>query len=262
MLMTPAVADAQDSIAYPRSNNLKARVKATAEAVGGSDTVRVNYTVFNDWTSDQKIDLFVLTTGATPVGHIGTPGARLGWLSKYGIYQDSSTVRWFMAHDLGLIAPEDSAAPFYFSAVGLLGIVKFWARGFVPDLELPEDVAERMKAPLPIWRDSFQGWTIAVVPFPANMTALGLTQRLEALTNTACKDHLLFITESDICTNPSARQRLAEQAAQAGDVATACSHLGALIGEVDALPDTVIKPEGRALLRLNSQHFLRTHCST
>jgi hypothetical protein len=92
------------------------------------------------------------------------------------------------------------------------------------------------------------------------MTPLGPAVRLQEFVGMACGELILFITEPTICANPQARQHLARQAAQAGNVSAACSHLSTFINEVDALSHAAIRSEGRAIVRLNAQHFLCTHC--
>ncbi|MGH7469415.1 MAG: hypothetical protein ACRENP_15805, partial [Longimicrobiales bacterium] len=57
-----------------------------------------------------------------------------------------------------------------------------------------------------------------------------------------------------------AKQRAARRALERGDLPTACNNINALLNEVNALPDSKIRPEGRSLLRLNAQHLVRMHC--
>ena len=257
-LTQSAHASQQDSIPWPKADNLTTRVTAAGTPIAG-DTIRLDYTLANDNASAQRAQTFVVRTVVNTF-HVETPGMQLGWIYMGGVVQDSAAVLWLGGLGASQIVAGDSAAGFSYSAVGVIGIVRYYVRGFVPSPEFDDSVGVRIGRRPRIWNDSYKGWTIAVVPFPTNMTAFGLTARLEDLADMACAEPRFFITEPNICTSPQAKQRLAKQAAQAGNVSAACSHLTALISEVNGLSDAVIKPEGRALLVLNSQHFQRTHC--
>jgi hypothetical protein len=259
--INPSVAGGlQGSLPYPRSDKVKAVVWASAVALGG-DTIVVTHNFYNHGASEQKIEGIVIPTGLTPVS-VTTTRTELGWVPWSGIIADSVGMEWFSALDTGLVAVADTGPVFSHKAVGVLGIVKFYAQGYVP-APLSNDSLPYLYQPrLPIWLDSYKAETIAVVPFPTDMSPLGLAQRLVSLADTACAPFLdlQWVSDTQICNNSNADHRAAVQAIQAGNLALACTRMSDFVSKVDGLPNNKITSEGRALLRLNALHFRRTHC--
>ncbi|MGH7467925.1 MAG: hypothetical protein ACRENP_08055 [Longimicrobiales bacterium] len=235
---------------------MQTRLSAAAVASGG-DTICVTHTLYNDATSALRVETLAIPTPVKPIIMI-TPGMRKGWVRSAGIIADSVALEWFAATDSASVSAGDSAAPFAYSGVGVLGIVRYYVRGYVPPPPFDDSVPDLYKARLPIWEDSYRNWTIALRPFPTNMTPLGLVQRLESLTDEACS--LGWVAEPGICNSLEAKQRAARRAIERGDLPAACNNINALLNEVNGLPDSKIRPEGRSLLRLNAQHLVRMHC--
>jgi hypothetical protein len=86
MLACAPSANGQDSIPYPRANKLSTTVTAIATQLGG-DTIRVSHSVFNDQTSQQEAETFVILTSISPLSMI-TPGMRIGWVPHSGLMTD------------------------------------------------------------------------------------------------------------------------------------------------------------------------------
>ena len=254
----PVSAGQQDSIPYPRADSAKAVVSASATMLGG-DTIRVNHRLYNHGGSVQRIESFAITTAAKPISM--APGSRVGWIRSWEIVADSAAMLW-TAVESATVAVADSSPVLSHVSVGVVGIVTFYVRGYVPAPPFDDTIPDLYKARLTIWEDSYKAETIAVVPFPADMTALGLAQRLVALADTACAPFLdlQWVSDNQICNSSNAEHRLAVQAIQAGNLPLACTRMSDFVSRVDGLPDNKIKPEGRALLRLNALHFRRTHC--
>ena len=249
---------AQEPIQWPGANLLTVRVTAATTSIG-ADTFRITYVVYNAPHSQQKAELFFVRTNANPLGWIATPGMRLGWSGSGGPMSDSLGVTWFAAGHRGDIMPGDSAAPFAYTAVGELAISRFHVQGWVQPPELTDTTTRPIAARPRFWNDSYRGWTIAVVPL-GNMAAPNVAQRLAVATNQACGDPNL-INEATLCENLNSRPRLAARAVLENNLPGACDHLRALITEVAALADTVITPEGRALLTTRAQQFIGRHCT-
>ena len=251
--MKPIPAMAQELIPYPRANRLTARVAATAELLG-LDSMRVSHTLHNDKASYQRAHLLVVRTNAASAAQASGP-----WLYKTGTMQGWNAIAWVSTDSATDVAPADSVVGLSYEVVGEPDAVNYYVQGWVPPPELEPGVPNPYRPSLPVWQDSFSGWTLGAVPL-GNMGAPNLAERLVAATSKACADPD-FINEPTVCENPNSRPRLAERASLENNLPAACTNLEALIAEVAALSDAVITPEGRALLTIRAQQFIRRHCT-
>ena len=249
---------AQETIPWPPANLLTVRVSAITEPIAG-DTFRVTYTLYNSPSSQQKAELFFVRTDAKPLGWIATPGMRMGWLRPHvGQVADSLGVTWFAAGHRADVIPGDSAAPFAYTAVGEITVVRYYVQGWI-EPPVSDDSSTIVGLRPSFWEDNYKGWTIGVMP-AADLKPASMAARLVVATITACQEDVRFVRDPAICRDPNSRPRLAMQAAHDGKVPLACAHLRGLITDIEAMADTSIKPEGRALLTTRTQQFLRRHC--
>jgi hypothetical protein len=246
-----------DSIPNYREDRLWVGLTGTVSA-GSGDTIHVSYVLHNASLSKQDASALDILTAVQPAKII-TPGMRLGWTPQSGVLQDSNRIGWLGLGGEAQVAPGDSAAPFYYSAIGLLDIVPYYVHGYTPASTFAdEDEHELGEHGPPYWRDSFRDVTVGVVPLPTDRTPLFLARRLRSLTDEACR--LQWITAWKICGSVNAKHRAARKAAYAGDLSGACGHIRALRRELlDVFSDSMTW-EARSLVNLNAEHFLRTHC--
>ena len=167
-----------------KTENLHVRVNVAALDVRG-DTVRVAYTVTNAPTS--TADLFAFTVdAATHLVEIERPSR-------------SVAAHTLIAHDFGgrpvaswgfvdpTIAPAASAPSLAYRAIGLPGLVKYWATPYqAPDTIEAADVSSEELAAGPGASAADSGLTVGVVPFPADRSRSALLHRLTTMLDRVC----------------------------------------------------------------------------
>jgi hypothetical protein len=190
-------------------------VEPTAIAIRG-DSVRIVLDVRNRPTSER--DLFVFTVDApSPAVTVEQLGPPHFWdvdmAKEYGI----SVATWGFIEPQ--ITPGHASPPIAFSAVGLPGIVRYWAEPWVaPDTVDDGDVHVAAASPGPWNAAADSGVTLGIVPFPANRSRDALLERMKGLMEDACDRH--WIDNGGVCT--SLRVKLEHD------------DVGALLNELDA----------------------------
>jgi hypothetical protein len=246
----------QDSIPWPRADQMIIRVSASIAEVNG-DTIRAGYTLHNGAASAQSAETLVIRTDIAPLS-LRRP-SRIGWIATQGEIQDSTGIAWFGAGTAARVAPGDSLSGFEYTAAGIVAVVGYYVKGVVPSPVYDDSLPDLIKRPPPLWSNSIHGVTVGIIQPPAMESPMTMSQRLEAITDQACT--LGWISELGICTSLEAKQRVARRALERGDLPVACNNVNSFINEVSALAANKISPEGRSLLIVNARRFIAKYCS-
>jgi hypothetical protein len=96
--------------------------------------------------------------------------------------------------------PAGSSTPeLHFDAVGLPGIVTYWAGGvFV--FPSREETDNSSPDPDPLATEMINGKTVGVEPWPSDRTANGLIARLRRLTQRTCAAPLNWVNSASLCS--------------------------------------------------------------
>jgi hypothetical protein len=225
-------AAAQDSVPWPAANQLSVAVSARVQSQRGP-SLTIEYTLANAASSKQSVQSFVVRT-YVPNSALTAP---VPWLSLRGLVQDSAAAHWFALDDESLIRPGQTLGGFTFTASGVLDIVPFRAQGnYKPPVA---EEGDPVQAPPSLWTNSAPGWTIGVVPRPAQDPSALLTRAI-LLLRRACQ--LKWITSEDACH--SLRAKL-EHASQRRD------ELAAFLQELEAEHRRHVTDDAYWLLKVN-----------
>ena len=140
------------------------------------------------------------------------------------------------------LMPGTTSPALSFSAVGLPGVVKYWATPLVaPDTVETPDVPAKAGGPIgPGNTATDSGYTVGVVPFPADRSRAALLVRLGRLTRSACDRG--WIDNAGVCNSLLVKIREENSGALMQElVAQRDKHVNAtayflLMGNVQALP--------------------------
>jgi hypothetical protein len=178
------------------SAKLSIRVEPASLETRG-DTVRVSYRVTNATTSTSE--LFMFTVDApSPALRVEKPSTAPKGNFDVGTNFGRSVASWGFLKSL---VPGATSPPLAFSAVGLPGIVKYWATPFVaPGVDETPDVPVPPGMPVgPGNTAADSGATVGIVPFPADRSRAALLVRLARLTTQACA--LGWIDNAGVCNS-------------------------------------------------------------
>jgi hypothetical protein len=210
-----------------------------AQVTVRGDTTRVAYAVTN--TPVSTSDLFAFTVDApVPTVRVERPAPGAQWHVTRRLAGHSVASWTFIETQL---PAGQTSPPLAYSAVGLPGVVKYWARVYVPpDTVEPADLPD---APRPTGPGAFandSGTTIGVVPFPADRSRAALVSRLGDLVTDACARG--WIDNEGVCNSLQVKVRegqfralLSELRAQRGQHVNDLAYF-LLVGNVRALPAT------------------------
>jgi hypothetical protein len=150
------------------------------------DTARVGYSVTNASSSTMKLFMFTVDAPAPAIRVEAPPKSANSYINT-GTSFGRSVASWGF---LKRLAPGMTSPPLAFSAIGLPGIVKYWATPFVaPGREETPDVRIVSGAPIgPGNTAADSGLTVGVVPFPTDRSDAVLNARLRTLLARACGD--------------------------------------------------------------------------
>jgi hypothetical protein len=214
--------------------NLSVTVQVVGIAMHG-DTTTISFFVANAPSSSEE--LFDFSVDApSPVTSINLPSPSERWKNSTRV-KGLTVASWTM---LGTHLPHGSQTPeLRYSAIGLPGVVGYWAQGRFPVPEYhPVTLSDTVPTPREaIAANRISGVSVGVEPFPSDRSAAALSLRLRGLTGQAC-DSLHWIGETEVCSDLTAVLDSATQALGQSDTATARSNLLNFLVVVAAHHDT------------------------
>lgn len=199
MLITLALCcTALASPAGSQREPLSIRVQPGAVDVHG-DTVVVTLGVQNRATSSRDLWLFTVEAPvpARTIKHLGAPTEWHVFMTKhYGI----SVATWGFLGDH--LAPGRSSPPLVFSALGLPGLVRYWAEPWIVPDTVDSDYVEASAGPPGPWNTAADsGVTVGVVPFPNDRSRGALLGRMRALLQESCARS--WVDSAGVCNSLS-----------------------------------------------------------
>jgi hypothetical protein len=247
-----AAATLASSVSPVRAQNpgqhVSVDIAVTSLSVTG-DTTRVSYSVSNLGSSSEPLwQYYVDAPGG--VLRMATAPAPARWLTDTD-FGGRPMAGWMF---LDNIVPGAATPILQFDAVGLPGIVTFWAGGYY---ELPEGddalVTDSTVLPDLFTTNKISGQTVGVDRWPTDRSAQALLSRLRVLTQSSCAAPTHWITDSSLCTQLLADLDQAESARANGQAAEARS----VLAQYDDLllggnTSGVVKSMAYRLLKSNS----------
>ena len=236
---------------------LRARVRVPGVSQQG-DTITLSYIVDNKSVVGTGEDLWLLL--------VDTPTPALRVLAPNKAWRTDRTnvgrpaARWAYISDI-LIRPGHSTPPLRLTAVGVTGIVQFWA---VPDLDAHPPVGEGDEPANGPPRDAMKsygdsGMTVGIVPLPTAANVGDLLARLRQLLAYSCTTAHWMNDEE--CRQLSEKlDHAAEQLSKGKpeQAADAIDQFAKKLGDnSDEGADKVVSPEAVALLKPNADYLRR-----
>src|SRR6267378_4344318 len=165
-----------------------------ASITRSSDTTGVSYLVTSLAGSTEKLGRFAVDVPGG-VLRITTPGPAKRWDTEKSGFNGRPLAEW-----VGGMIPAGSSTPeLHFDAVGLPGIVTYWAGGvFV--FPSREETDNSSPDPDPLATEMINGKTVGVEPWPSDRTANGLIARLRRLTQRTCAAPLNWVNSVSLCS--------------------------------------------------------------
>jgi hypothetical protein len=232
---------------------LHVRVHVSAVTRSG-DTSRVTFVIENLTSPNSGEDLWQFLIDA-PSRLVRVDAGSAGQWATRQVHRGKSTAQWTLEADT-LVHPGQSTPPLSFSALGLPGLVTYWA---IPDLETHppvDDERNEKLEPLKGYADS--GVTVGVVPVASSSTAADLLARLRGLQDYACGT-AGWISSGTICGTLRDKLDGVGSALSAGDLSTAASTMQAFVQQLDAqhgsVPGKQVSDEAYSLLRENAVYL-------
>ena len=233
------------SAAYAQTSptTMRVDVSPTAELLPGS-LVRVTYRV--TVLAPGRDSLFEFSVDApSPATRVVRPEPPESW-AAFTAFGTQSVASWSA---LDLVGPGQSTPALVFEAVGLPDFVRYSALRYSEPLDDvtddPPDAPERTSTGAQIFDpgtpNRVVGFTLGVVPPPANVSPPALASRLASLIDRACE--LGWVDNAGVCT--SLRVKAVPEAGP----------LGALLQELDAQRGQHVSEAGYALLKANAQYL-------
>jgi hypothetical protein len=236
--------------------NIAVEVKVSRIAMRG-DTVRIESVVKNAASSQES--LFQFTVDApSKVIRIELPAPGENWDTST-TYKTLAVASWGILD--ALPPPGTATPPLVFEALGLPGIVTYWAMGWFPvPAYNPEDEPPPPMSPREaITASTVQGLAVGVEPFPNDRSAGNLLTRLLSSTDQSCGS-LAWITSATVCTSLKGKLQQASQALTQGDDNAARTQLQSFLTELDAQHDAQgtlpVKDNAYWLLKVNAEYVL------
>jgi hypothetical protein len=161
-----------------------------------ADTMRVEYRVRN--AANSREDLWIFTVEApSDVIRIDYPTPHENWDAST-TYNTLSVASWASLETH--VSPGAMTPPLVFEAVGLPGLVTYWAMGWfpVPEYDPDEVVRPPMSPREAIAESNIEGRTVGIDSFPANRTPRALLGRLHGLLDITCGE-LAWIQCAPLC---------------------------------------------------------------
>ena len=231
---------------------IKVTVRVSSVRLAG-DTVVISYIVENRARPASGEDFWGLFVDTPiPAISVDTPSTK-SWETAT-TYRDRPTADWTLLSE-DLIHPGQSSPALTYRAIGVTGLVRYWA---IPDLwhHMPvadDDSKGDDDAGFKVFGDS--GMTIGVVPIPATATPSALATRLTRLFNYSCGTNQL-ITNSGICNSLRVKLNAASSSIADGNATAAHGQIDAFLDELDAQRGKFVSEAAYALLRPNAAFLL------
>lgn len=195
LILAALIAKAPAVFAQNPGQHVQVDVDVVSVNVVG-DTTDVAYQVNNSVTSAEPLWTFNVDSPGGVMGVTASP-APAHWLTGT-IFRGRPMAGWMFFDDFG---PGSTTPTLRFEAVGLPGIVSYWAGGYFPLPDaLEELVTDSTVLPDPFVNRMITGQTIGVEPWPANRSAQVLLARLRILTQSSCSASLTWITDATLCS--------------------------------------------------------------
>jgi FIMAH domain-containing protein len=196
-----------------------------------ADTVRIEYLVRN--AEESREELFEFTVEApSKVVRIDLPVPEENWDTST-VYKTLSVASWGL---LGEQLHAGATTPrLAFEAVGLPGLVTYWAGGWFPvePLETEYEPPPPMSPREAIAATAVQGRTIGVDPLPADRRPAALLERLGGLLDDTCGD-LGWITSPSVCSSLKEKLQQAGRSLGKGDNTGARGRMESFLAELAA----------------------------
>ena len=161
-----------------------------------ADSTRVSYAVTNLANSTEPLWAYYVDAAAG-VLRMATAPAPARWLTDTN-FGGRPMAGWMFLDD---ISPSSTTPTLQFDAVGLPGIVTYWAGGYFP---LPEGddalVTDSTVLPDKFATSTITGQTVGVEQWPTDRSAQALLARLRTLTQRSCAAPTHWITDSSLCS--------------------------------------------------------------
>ncbi len=179
------------TVAQNPGQNIAVDVQITSVA-RTSDTTGISYVLSILPSSTEQFGRFSVDVPGG-VLRITTPSPATQWASATD-FGGRPLAHWVG----GMISAGSSTPELHFDAVGLPGILTYWAGGVFhfPSRE-ENDILPTVG---PLQMEMINGQTVGVEPWPADRSPQALIARLRVLTQTACGAPLLWISSATLCT--------------------------------------------------------------
>ena len=159
------------------------------------DTIGVASVVSN-LSSSQESLLSYLVDAPSGVISIRRPSPSSNWYASTNFRARPMAV-WDILEQQ--IAPGAATPELYFESIGVPGILTYWSGGKFQRSD-DEDAPDSVLVIDPLTVEMTTGKTVGVDPWPVDRTAAGLLTRLRTLTQATCSAPLLWITDSNLCS--------------------------------------------------------------
>jgi hypothetical protein len=217
-----ALADAQNPGQHVQVTVSLASISTNA------DTTGVSFTVSNLATSTEPLWLFFIDAPSGVLRITPSTGA-IRWRSGTN-FGGASRAGWTFLR--GFVTAGSTTPQMRFDAVGLPGILAYWAGGYFPLQEGDDDLAsDSTEISDPFVTEMVNGKAVGIEPWPANRSAQALLARLRSLTQTTCAASLAWITDGSLCAQLTASLDQAETYRAAGQK----SHAGTTLSQYKSL---------------------------
>jgi hypothetical protein len=221
-----------------------------------ADTVRVEYLVRN--AEESREELFEFTVEApSKVVRIELPASKENWDTST-VYKTLSVASWGL---LGEQLHAGATTPrLAFEAVGLPGVVTYWAGGWFPvePLEAEYEPPPPMSPRDAIAVTAVQGRTIGVDPLPADRRPAALLERLGGLLDDTCGD-LGWITSASVCRSLKENLQQGSRSLGKGDKTGARGRMEGFLAELVAQHNVggilPVKDAAFWLLKVNAEYL-------
>jgi hypothetical protein len=182
-------------IAQNPGQNVQVAVQVTA-ANTTADTTGVSYAVTNLPTSTAPLWLYFVDApgGVLRIARYTGP---LRWTTGTS-FGSRARAGWMLLHDY--LAAGATTPDLHFDAIGVPGILTYWAGGYFPVPVGGDEVeTDSTTIPDPFVVSMITGKTVGVEPWPSDRSAQALLARLRGLTQSSCSAPLNWITDPSLC---------------------------------------------------------------
>jgi hypothetical protein len=210
------------AIAQTYGRNLSVTIDVRSVSLRG-DTVAVTSRLTNLLGSQESLQVY-LADAPGGVIRIDAPAPTIQWDTSNN-FRSRPTAYWSSLH---LVAPGATTPDLYYESIGVPGIVTYWAQGHFGAGD-DEDQPDSSATPDILGTQMITGSTVGVTPWPVDRTPAALLARLRTLAQASCATPLVWITDSNLCTQIVADLDQAETYRANGQVTQAKSTIDVFI---------------------------------